>query len=132
MHLKSQFLCCFFKLSLFCVINLYFLICSETNRKWARQIECNFRDSWCMTLLLGHKNKLAIFVILNTAGYHKGGSTFEHIFRKSWFICATFHSIYLRAYFSQVNFTVALIVFYFYARKCMVSANEIFEKLAQM
>ena len=40
------------------------------------------------------------------------GSTFALISRKSWFICATFHSIHLRAYFSQVNVTIALIVFY--------------------
>ena len=32
--------------------------------------------------------------------------------KKSWFICATFHSIHLRPYFSQVNVTIALIVFY--------------------
>ena len=41
-----------------------------------------------------------------------GGSTFALIFRKSWFICATFHSIHLRAYFSHVNVMIALIVFY--------------------
>ena len=40
-----------------------------------------------------------------------GGSTLALIFRKSWFITARFHSIHLRAYFSQVNVTIALIVF---------------------
>ena len=41
-----------------------------------------------------------------------GGSTLSLIFRKSWFITARFHSIHLRAYFPQVNVTIALIVFY--------------------
>ena len=41
-----------------------------------------------------------------------GGSTLALIFRKSWFITARFHSIHLRAYFPQVNVTIALIVFY--------------------
>ena len=44
--------------------------------------------------------------------YKAGGSTLALIFRKSWFITARFHSIHLRAYFSQVNVTIALIVFY--------------------
>ena len=43
---------------------------------------------------------------------NQGGSTLALIFRKSWFITARFHSIHLRAYFSQVNVTIALIVFY--------------------
>ena len=37
-----------------------------------------------------------------------GGSTLALIFRKSWFITAGFHSIHLRAYFSEVNVTIAL------------------------
>ena len=41
-----------------------------------------------------------------------GGNTLALIFQKSWFITARFHSIHLRAYFSQVNVTIALIVFY--------------------
>ena len=41
-----------------------------------------------------------------------GGSTLALILRKSWFITARFHSIHLRAYFSRVNVTIALIVFY--------------------
>ena len=45
-------------------------------------------------------------------GGYKGDSTLAFIFRKSWFITARFHSIHLRAYFSQVNVTIALNIFH--------------------
>ena len=38
--------------------------------------------------------------------------TCAHFSEKCWFVTAHFHSIHLRAYFSQVNVTIALIVIY--------------------
>ena len=55
--------------------------------------------------------RITLQVAMETMRF-EGGSTFALIFQKSWFICATFHSIHLRAYFSQVKVTIALTVFY--------------------
>ena len=50
--------------------------------------------------------------IIGFAGVKDGGSTLGLIFRNNWFITVRFHSIHLRAYFLQVNVTIALVVFY--------------------
>ena len=55
-----------------------------------------------------------------------GGSTFALIFLKSWFICVTFHSIHLRANFSQVNVMIELIVAYIFDSQAIIFRTIIY------
>ena len=79
--------------------NSYFLIHPSVIQRSICYIYCHWHEANSAVILY-------ICICLDD------GSTLALIFRKSWFIAARFHSIHLRAYFPQVNVTIALIVYF--------------------